>query len=77
MGGIGPGKRCPSLFIHQPGQKWLDIPWRFAAILSTGMQIERQPVAWVDAPKHQGLQDREECGGQLCTPDASRACLTG
>jgi hypothetical protein len=32
-------------------------------------------VTGVDAPQHQGLQDGEQRGGELCTPDAAQSVV--
>ena len=44
-------------------------------MISTGLEIAPQPAARVNAPKDQGLKYREEHGGELGTPNASRAIV--
>src|SRR5439155_15362116 len=57
---------------HVPGQIRLWIWWRLASRFGTSGQISRQPSADIHAPNLNGLEQREQHGGQPTAPQSPR-----
>jgi hypothetical protein len=58
-------------FTHRPGNEGRDVFGRLAAVFGAGIEVASQPVAGIDAPKLECLQNGEEDGGEFCAPDAA------
>ena len=56
---------------HLPGQKRGDVGWGLAAMGGTGVEERAQPMAGIQAPQHDCLENAKHRRGEVCTPDAA------